>query len=90
MSALGAGRRDAAIDLGLVAVLVLAAVGVVVLTVRTVAAIDGDFVSSYVAPLYWMDYRGGFVRRGLPGALLSLGGTPSYGSSSRCSPTSTA
>lgn len=27
-------------------------------------------VTEYNAPHYWLDYRGGFVRRGLPGALL--------------------
>lgn len=30
----------------------------------------GRPVSDYEAPHYWLDYRGGFVRRGLPGALL--------------------
>jgi hypothetical protein len=60
----------------LVAVLLLAAAGVVAITVRTLSGIP-----SYVAPLYWLDYRAGFVRRGLPGELLSLvsGGPPGYG-----------
>jgi hypothetical protein len=33
-----------------------------------------------VAPLYWLDYREGFVRRGLPGELLSLvsAGPPTF------------
>jgi hypothetical protein len=37
-------------------------------------------VSDYNAPHYWLDYRGGFVRRGLPGALLRarLGRPPTY------------
>jgi hypothetical protein len=37
-------------------------------------------VSDYNAPHYWLDYGGGFVRRGLPGALLRarLGRPPTY------------
>jgi hypothetical protein len=65
----------------LVALLVLAAAGVVALTVRTLSELEDGLVPAYLAPLYWLDYRAGFVRRGLPGELLSLasGGPPSYG-----------
>jgi hypothetical protein len=37
-------------------------------------------VTDYKAPNYWLGYRSGFVRRGLPGALLRLvaGGSPTY------------
>ena len=37
-------------------------------------------VSDYKAPGYWLDYRCGFVRRGLPGEVLrrATGGTPTY------------
>lgn len=35
-------------------------------------------IDPFTAPQYWVDYRAGFVRRGLPGALLSILGGPSY------------
>lgn len=48
---------------------------------RLLVALGSDQpISAYQAPLFWVDYRDGFVRRGLPGQVLSLAtGDPSYG-----------
>lgn len=35
-------------------------------------------VGGYIAPQYFLDYRDGFVRRGLPGELLSVATHPTY------------
>ena len=58
-----------------------AMVRVAVRAVLPRAGADGERpLTDYKAPNLWLDYRAGFVRRGLPGALLrrAAGGPPSY------------
>lgn len=63
--------------------LILAAAAVAALNLARLLAhlIDGELITPYKATLYWVDYRDGFVRRGLPGEVLSwlTGGAPTYG-----------
>lgn len=68
-----------------VGAVLIALVAVADLAISTVSLI-GEVVSGrpltpYVAPQYWLDYDGGFVRRALPGEVLRLltsGDSPSY------------
>jgi hypothetical protein len=59
-----------------VVVLVVAAAAVAVLVVSGVSLVgevlSGHPMTPYVAPQYWLSYRDGFVRRGLPGEVLRL------------------
>jgi len=53
----------------------------IVLTVRTLRlALAGPFVRPYQSSQYWVNYNDGFVRRGLPGSVLTLFGGPTVSS----------
>ncbi|WFG44932.1 hypothetical protein [Pseudonocardia alni] len=61
-----------------------AVLAVLALSIRRTSidvAAGGQIVSAFHAPLFWVDYGDGFVRRGLPGELLSWSsaGSPDYG-----------
>ena len=65
---------------------VLIALAAFVVLATTTVSLVGEVTSGrpltpYVAPQYWLDYDGGFLRRALPGEVLRLlsgGSTPSY------------
>ncbi|MBP2417927.1 hypothetical protein ACFFOM_10025 [Microlunatus capsulatus] len=61
------------------AVLLTAVVLVATAVALVVRALRPDPMTPYVAPLWWLGYDDGFVRRGLPGAVLRAvaGGPPS-------------
>jgi hypothetical protein len=63
-------------------VLALAALaaGAVLATRHAVRLLSEPGISRYKAPQFWLDYSDGFVRRGLPGEVLSwfTGGSPTF------------
>jgi hypothetical protein len=68
--------------LGAVAVALAALVVLATTTVSLVGeVVSGRPLTPYVAPQYWLDYQGGFLRRALPGEVLRLltpGPAPTY------------
>ena len=74
-------RRPGRGEVVAVALAVLLAAVVLVVTCVALAqrAVRPEPMTPYVAPLWWLGYSDGFVRRGLPGALLRMlaGGPPS-------------
>lgn len=74
-------RADHAIHRPATVVAALAILGTIALSVHDVVRrlAHQPAIPIYQAPQYWLDYRNGFVRRGLPGEVLSLlsSGVPS-------------